>query len=125
MAPVGSYPEGRSPFGALDLSGNVQEWVADGYGPYPSVPSDSGGEDALPERVVRGGSWRTAARSCRTTYRSGFGPDSRRPDLGFRFHGFKLSNPRTLAMIIRDFRRLPEVIEAQKHRRRERDRLRK
>ena len=29
------------------------------------------------------------------------------------FHGFKFTNPRSLAMIIRDFRRLPEVIEAQ------------
>ena len=57
-APVGSYPEGVSWTGALDLAGNVREWVADWYGIYPA------GEQANPTGpstgtsvVPRGGSW--------------------------------------------------------------------
>lgn len=41
-APVGSYPEGVSPYGCYDLAGNVQEWVAEGYskgGGFNSYPS--------------------------------------------------------------------------------------
>lgn len=35
---VGSFPRGASPFGVLDMIGNVKEWVADYYGPYPAGP---------------------------------------------------------------------------------------
>jgi formylglycine-generating enzyme required for sulfatase activity len=53
-APVGSYPAGASPYGALDLAGNVEEWVADAWGETPGVPpSDPQGA----QRIVRGGSW--------------------------------------------------------------------
>ena len=58
-APVGSYQNGTSPYGALDMAGNVWEWVADGYAPYswrgvadpPPVSSSDG------RHVVRGGGW--------------------------------------------------------------------
>lgn len=57
-APVGSYPSGVSWCGALDMSGNVAEWVADWYGDYtaerqvnPTGPSS--GEN----HVIRGGDW--------------------------------------------------------------------
>ncbi len=53
-APVGSYLAGASPDGALDLAGNVEEWVADPWGPTPGVPPPAGPDV---ERVVRGGSW--------------------------------------------------------------------
>ena len=55
-APVGSYPDGASPYGVLDLAGNVEEWVADPYfeiaGPYVLPTASPGGE-----YVIRGGSW--------------------------------------------------------------------
>ncbi|MEQ1813817.1 MAG: SUMF1/EgtB/PvdO family nonheme iron enzyme, partial [Candidatus Nitrotoga sp.] len=34
IAPVGSYPEDKSPFGVMDMAGNVSEWVGDWYQPY-------------------------------------------------------------------------------------------
>jgi formylglycine-generating enzyme required for sulfatase activity len=53
-APVGSYPAGASPYGVLDLAGNVEEWVADPWGVTPGLPPAAGPDV---ERVVRGGSW--------------------------------------------------------------------
>ena len=52
---VGSYPQGATPLGIMDLAGNVREWTADRYGPYrtPHVPPAEGAGMA-----VRGGSWR-------------------------------------------------------------------
>jgi serine/threonine-protein kinase len=57
-APVGSYPDGASWIGALDLSGNVWEWVADWYGTYPSGRQvNPTGPQSGDYRVLRGGSW--------------------------------------------------------------------
>jgi formylglycine-generating enzyme required for sulfatase activity len=61
LAPVGSFPEGASPFGVLDMAGNAFEWVQDSYdgsGCYPSRPVTNpapleGGD----ERIMRGGSY--------------------------------------------------------------------
>lgn len=49
--PVGSYPEGISPYGALDMAGNASEWVAGRFELYPDA------EAFIPERVLHG--WRT------------------------------------------------------------------
>ncbi len=61
---VGSYAEGASPFGALDMAGNVWEWVADRYRPdyYGKSPSENPTGPAEEEvfsdlRVIRGGSF--------------------------------------------------------------------
>lgn len=70
-APVGTYPEGASPYGALDMGGNVWEWTAELYGETAS-------------RVIRGGSWNNQARNTRTSIRSGFRPEARAPTVGFR-----------------------------------------
>jgi formylglycine-generating enzyme required for sulfatase activity len=71
-APVGSFPEGASPYGALDMAGNVREWTADRYerdyyshspGRNPRGP----GSGEYP--VMRGGAWDSYAWTLRATYR--------------------------------------------------------
>jgi len=85
-AAVGSYKGGASPYGVLDLAGNVWEWTSSLYRPYPYDPSD-GREDpgARGARVNRGGSWYYDAGYVRTTYRATANHIYRRiSDLGFR-----------------------------------------
>jgi formylglycine-generating enzyme required for sulfatase activity len=57
---VGSFPRGASPFGLLDLAGNVDEWTSTLYGPYPGAPEDVVAIEswALDPHITRGGSWR-------------------------------------------------------------------
>ncbi len=74
-APVGSYPQGRSPFGIDDLAGNVWEWTSSSYG-------NSGGEVAL-----RGGGWGNDAYGLRSSYRHGNPPDIGLDMVGFRCAG--------------------------------------
>ena len=58
MAPVGSYPKGASPYGVMDMSGNVWEWTSTIIQAYP-YNADDGREDQSmrAERVWRGGPW--------------------------------------------------------------------
>jgi formylglycine-generating enzyme required for sulfatase activity len=85
-APVGSYLSGVSWVGALDLSGNVWEWVSSLYEPYPYDESD-GREDVnnrTDARAVRGGSWLYDDGNVRASYRGRLNPSSEDDNLGFR-----------------------------------------
>lgn len=58
--PIGSYPNGASPYGALDMAGNVSEWVSDWYDASyyaNSSPSNPPGPDLGRYHISRGGSW--------------------------------------------------------------------
>lgn len=83
--PVGIYPAGRSPFGADDMAGNVEEFVADDYRPYPGGVSVA--DDLLATadayRVARGGSFTRFGDLARCTRRHGWF-DRRIYAIGFR-----------------------------------------
>lgn len=85
-APVGSFPAGASPFGLLDMAGNVGEWTADWMGPYTANPvTNPTGAPSGEARVTRSGPWHD--RSCRylfATGRSALEPIERAPGTGFR-----------------------------------------
>jgi formylglycine-generating enzyme required for sulfatase activity len=68
--PVGSYPNGATPEGVLDLAGNVHDWTASIMKPYP-YRADDGREqpDILADRVVRGGAADTGPDTLRGSWR--------------------------------------------------------
>jgi formylglycine-generating enzyme required for sulfatase activity len=77
--PVGSYPAGASPYGVLDMAGNVWEWVNDWYDKeyYSVSPAKNPRGPATGEyRVLRGGSWNRSDFDVRSAYRNYFIPDS-------------------------------------------------
>ena len=86
-APVGSFPEGASAFGVLDMAGNVWEWTADSFADYSDQPVTDPQRlqhDGSP-RVFRGGSWTNVDPAwVRAGYRNKRDPGSRTLILGFR-----------------------------------------
>lgn len=85
-AAVGTYRDGRGPFGSMDMAGNVWEWTADRYGPYQGAAmTNPKGPSTGEYRVNRGGGWLTRdAGWIRTANRDGSDPLGRFHDLGFR-----------------------------------------
>jgi formylglycine-generating enzyme required for sulfatase activity len=87
--PVGSFPDGASPYGILDLAGNVWEWCEDVEDEtfYESGPTRNPKNAKRTERshfVMRGGSWMYEASSLRTFARIGFEARYRFAGGGFR-----------------------------------------
>jgi formylglycine-generating enzyme required for sulfatase activity len=81
---VGSFPESVSPYGIEDMIGNVWEWTADWYQPYPGNPSDDPyyGEQF---KVTRGGGWFDEEPQATTFNRNAGDPVKTASDeLGFR-----------------------------------------
>jgi formylglycine-generating enzyme required for sulfatase activity len=84
-APVGSYPDGASWIGALDMSGNVWEWTADWFEAYSSErQADPTGPDTGGRKVARGGSWHTSADHARSALRTYSDPERSINHVGFR-----------------------------------------
>jgi iron(II)-dependent oxidoreductase len=85
---VGALPEGDSAFGARQMIGNVWEWCADDFQPFPGFAPDPYREYSEPwfgtHKVLRGGCFATRARLIRNGYRNFYTPDRRDVWCGFR-----------------------------------------
>jgi formylglycine-generating enzyme required for sulfatase activity len=83
---VGKYsPAGDSPYGAVDVAGNVWEWTSTLFELYPYQSEDGREDEHSPrDRVMRGGSWKRGSQEARCAHRSGDPPDFRTAFIGFR-----------------------------------------
>ncbi len=86
LKPVGSYPQGVSPYGCYDMVGNVAEWTSDWYKPYPGAKEGTVYDAFYGEKlkVHRGGSWANFPSSLRCTFRGTHYPWGRSLLIGFR-----------------------------------------
>jgi formylglycine-generating enzyme required for sulfatase activity len=95
ISTVGCFPRGASPYGILDMSGNVWEWTRSLWGKHFSKPGfiypyrlEKKREDldasSQTLRVLRGGSFVDKSRLMRCAFRDGYDPDLWDSDLGFR-----------------------------------------
>ena len=87
--PVDGRSKGASPYGVMDMEGNIWEWVQDWYDKdyYGKSPDrNPPGPDAGVFRSARGGSWNNilAPESLRVSDRTGFYPSDRSSSSGFR-----------------------------------------
>ncbi|MFK4226752.1 ergothioneine biosynthesis protein EgtB [Streptomyces sp. NPDC019890] len=88
-APAGSYPEGESPLGVRQLIGDVWEWTASDFLPYPGFAAFPYREYSevffgSAHKVLRGGSFAVDAVACRGTFRNWDLPVRRQIFSGFR-----------------------------------------
>lgn len=90
--PVGGYPDGASPFGLLDATGNVWEWTSSAFEGYPDFRVDPYPEYSElwfdgDHRVARGGSWATRPPILRASFRNFFRRAFRIGFIGIRLAG--------------------------------------
>lgn len=86
---VGACPQGDSAEGCRQMMGNVWEWTASDFAPYPGFVVDPYKEYsepwfATPHKVLRGGCWATRGRLLRSTWRNFYPPGRRDVLAGFR-----------------------------------------
>ncbi|MBC7840102.1 MAG: SUMF1/EgtB/PvdO family nonheme iron enzyme, partial [Nitrospiraceae bacterium] len=87
LTPVGTFENGKSPYGIYDMAGNVWEWVSDWYDPnyYKTSPSQNPtGPPRGESKVIRGGSWGSGPEALRAAHREIHSPLFRGLGTGFR-----------------------------------------
>ena len=88
LVDVSAFAEGDSAFGCRQMMGNVWEWTASDFVPYPGFSADAYKEYSQPwfgtRKVLRGGSWATRSRFVTPLYRNFFTPERRDIFAGFR-----------------------------------------
>lgn len=87
VVPVGSYPNGASPYGALDMIGNAAEWVADTFDSryYTHAPDHNPpGPSIVTDHVLRGGSYASAREHAAVYFRDSSHSARPNPRVGMR-----------------------------------------
>ncbi len=83
--PVTDYQAGTSPYGALNMTGNVREWVYDWYGPYKKGETNNPvGPSSGYYRMIRGSSWYDDIKFNRSAFRFFYNPSITLSSIGFR-----------------------------------------
>jgi formylglycine-generating enzyme required for sulfatase activity len=82
LVPVGSLAGNASPFGVVDMSGNVWQWVRDDFAFYPGARASF--DVPRGAKAIRGGSYASDRRHVTTTTRNLERPATRSPLIGFR-----------------------------------------
>jgi len=81
---VDKYPDGKSRYSALNMAGNVWEWVNDWYDVYPGGAPNASSDFGQKYRVLRGGSWDSLAFDVPSAHRGRSDPSRSYPSVGFR-----------------------------------------